>query len=51
VHSCSASVTCFSVELKDSTLDTGDLRSVDVDGLRRVDADEGDEEVTEKNRT
>jgi hypothetical protein len=39
-RSCSANVTCFSVELKDSTLETEDLRRVDVDDVRCVDADE-----------
>jgi hypothetical protein len=48
-RSCSANVTCFSVELKDSMLETDDLRRVDIDDLRRVDADEAvDEEVTEE---
>jgi hypothetical protein len=48
-HNRRAKVTCicFSVELKDSMLETEDLRRVDVDDLRRVDLDEAVDEVTE----
>jgi hypothetical protein len=48
-RSYSASVTCFSVELKDLILETDDLRHRDVDDFRRVDAGgEVDEDVAEQ---
>ncbi|KAJ7846689.1 hypothetical protein B0H14DRAFT_2583949 [Mycena olivaceomarginata] len=48
-HSYSASVTCFTVELRDPILETDDLHCRDVDDFRRVDVGgEVDKEVAEQ---